>query len=143
MVTAKQFSCPQCSWSITDPSGSEEMTKFVQMHKDKQHPDMKMTKEQIMATVKDVEIGLPGHPSMDKETVLNTLRKIPGMNELTAQALYIYGIHSVDELVGKNADEVYLDMSKRHDVPADTCFLLINGLRTAVKYSNTIGMQKR
>jgi len=143
MVTAKQFSCPTCGWSITDPSGSEEMMKFVQMHKAKQHPDMKLSNEQIMATVKDVEIGLPGHPSMDKETTLNTLRRIPGMNELTAQALYLYGVHSVDELVGKNADEVYLEMSKRHDIPADTCFLLMNGLRTAVKYSNTTGMNKR
>jgi hypothetical protein len=119
------------------------MMKFVQMHKDKQHPDMKANNEQIMAMVKDVEIGLPGHPSMDKETVLNNLRNIPGMNELTAQALYLYGIHSVDELIGKNADEVYLEMSKRHDVPADTCFLLMNGLRTAVQYSNTTVAKKR
>ncbi len=143
MTTAKQFTCPTCGWSITDPSGTEDMMKFVQMHKDMHHPDMKATKEQIMTMVKDVEIGLPGHPPMDKESVLNDLKKIPGMNELTAQALYIYGIHSVDELIGKNADEVYLNMSKRQDVPADTCFLLLNGLRTAVKYANTMVTKKR
>lgn len=77
------------------------------------------------------------HHDLDKETVLNNLRKIPGMNELAAQALYIYGIQSVEELIGKNADEMYLDMSKRHDIPADTCSLLINALRITVKYANT------
>ncbi|HEY3420774.1 MAG TPA: helix-hairpin-helix domain-containing protein [Methanomassiliicoccales archaeon] len=143
MTTAKQFTCPTCGWSITDPSGTEELMKFVQMHKDMKHPDMKATKDQIMAMVKDVEIGLPGHPPMDKDSILSDLKKIPGMNELTAQALYIYGIHSVDELIGKNADEVYLEMSKRHDVPADTCFLLLNGLRTAVTYANTMVTKKR
>jgi hypothetical protein len=143
MTTAKQFTCPTCGWSITDPSGTEELMKFVQMHKEMNHPDMKATKDEIMASVKDVDIGLPGHPPMDKENVLSALKKIPGMSELTAQALYIYGIHSVDELIGKNADEVYLDMSKRHDVPADTCFLLLNGLRTAVTYANTMVTKKR
>jgi hypothetical protein len=123
--------------------GMEDMMNMVQMHKEKHHPEMKASKEQIMSMVKDVEIGLPGHPPMDKESVVGELKKIPGMNELTAQALYIYGIHSVDELIGKNADEVYLDMSKRHDVPADTCFLLLNGLRTAVKYADTRVTKKR
>lgn len=143
MTTAKQFTCPTCGWSITDPSGSVDMMKFVQMHKDMHHPDMKATPEQIMGMVKDVEIGMPGHQAMDRDTVVTDLRKIPGMNELTAQALYIYGINSADELIGKNADEVYLEMSKRRDVPADTCFLLLNGLRTAVKYANTMVTKER
>lgn len=77
------------------------------------------------------------HHDLDKETVLSNLRKIPGINELAAQALYIYGIQSVEELIGKNADEMYLEMSKRHDIPADTCSLLINALRISVKYANT------
>ena len=143
MTMAKQFTCPTCGWSITDPKGMEDMMKIVQMHKDMHHPDMKDSKEHIMSIVKDVEIGLPGHPPMDKETVVASLSKIPGMGELTAQALYIYGIQSVDELIGKNADEVYLEMSKRHDIPADTCFLLLNGLRTAVKYADTMVTKKR
>jgi hypothetical protein len=104
---------------------------------------MKATNEQVMAMFKDVEIGLPGHPPMDEKTVIGNLRKIPGMTELTAQALYIYGIHSADELIGKNADEVYIEMSKRHDVPADTCFLLLNGLRTSVAYANTLVTKNR
>jgi hypothetical protein len=143
MTTAKQFNCPNCAWSITDPLGTGDLMKFVQMHKDTAHPEMMATKEEIMGMVKEVEVGMPGHPKMDKESVLNDLKKIPSMNELTAQALYIYGIHSVDELIGKNADEVYLEMSKRHDVPADTCFLLLNGLRTAVVYANTRVTKKR
>jgi hypothetical protein len=77
------------------------------------------------------------HHDLDKETVLSNLRKIPGINELAAQALYIHGIQSVEELIGKNADEMYLEMSKRHDIPADTCSLLINALRISVKYANT------
>jgi hypothetical protein len=143
MPYAKQFNCPNCAWSLTDPLGTEDLMKFVQMHKEVAHPDMKATNEEIMSRIKDVEVGLPGHPKTDKESVMNELKKIPGMSELTAQALYIYGIHSVDELIGKNADEVYLEMSKRSDVPADTCFLLLNGLRTAVMYANTMVTKKR
>ncbi len=82
------------------------------------------------------------HHDLDKEAVMSRLRKIPGMNELAATALYIYGIRSVEELIGKNADEIYLEMSKRHDIPADTCTLMINALRVAVRYANTkIGMR--
>lgn len=143
MPSAKQFNCPNCDWSLTDPLGAEDLMKFVQMHKESAHPDMKATREDIMGMFKDVEVGLAGHPKTDKESTLNELRHIPGVSELTVQALYIYGIHSVDELIGKNADEVYLDMSKRHDIPADTCFLLLNGLRTAVVYANTMVTKKR
>ena len=143
MTNAKQFNCPECAWSITDPKGTEDLMKFVEMHKEMQHPKMMATKAEIMGLVKDVDVGMPGHGKLDKESVLNELKKIPGMNELTAQALYIYGIHSVDELIGKNADEVYLEMSKRRDVPADTCFILLNGLRTAVVYANTMVTKQR
>ena len=143
MKTAKQYACPECDWTIIDPNGSEEMMKFVHLHNEKQHPDMIASEEEQSGLIKDVEKNPTGHPGMDKESVLNDLKKIPGMNELTAQALYIYGIHSVDELIGKNADEVYLEMSKRRDVPADTCFILLNGLRTAVVYANTMVTKKR
>jgi hypothetical protein len=104
---------------------------------------MKATDNEIVGMIKEVEVAQPGHPKADKESTLNDLRKIPGVSELTVQALYIYGIHSVDELIGKNADEVYLEMSKRHDIPADTCFLLLNGLRTAVIYANTMVTKRR
>ena len=117
--------------------------QHVKMHKEKHHPDMKASMEQITSMVKDVDIGMPGHPNTDKDSALGELRKIPGMNELTAQALYIYGIRSVDELIGKNADEMYIEMSKRREIPADTCFLLMNGLRTAVKFADTRVVKKR
>ena len=112
--------------------------KFVEMHQETQRRDMMATKAQIMGMVKNVEVGVPGHAKIDKGSVLNELRKIPGMNELTAQALYIYGTHSVDGLIGENTDEVCMEMSKRRNVQADTCFTLLNGLRTAVIYANTM-----
>jgi hypothetical protein len=57
------------------------------------------------------------------------------MNGLAAQALYIYGTRSVKELMGKNTDEMCLKMSERKEAPADSCTLLTNALRLAVKHA--------
>jgi len=83
------------------------------------------------------------HHEPDRETILKELRAIPGMNELAAQALYIYGIRSVDELIGKNADELYIEMSKSRDIPADTCTLLLNALRLTVRHAQTRVVKNR
>ncbi len=56
-MKAQQFTCPSCGWYVATPHGMEDLQKTVMMHKDDHHPDMKMTPEQFMARVKDVEIS--------------------------------------------------------------------------------------
>jgi hypothetical protein len=56
MAAAKQFICPTCGFSVTTPMGMDDLVAHVTTHKDKHHPDVKMTQEQFMARVKDVDV---------------------------------------------------------------------------------------
>jgi len=56
MVMAKQFTCPVCGWSITSPHGDKDVAKHGMMHKEDQHPDMKLTEKEFMSMVATVEI---------------------------------------------------------------------------------------
>ena len=74
-MKGQQFTCPSCGWSVTTPHGMEDLQKIVMVHKDDHHPDMKMTQQQFMDRVKEVEMmggemkkGGPGKITQKEES---------------------------------------------------------------------------
>jgi hypothetical protein len=69
MVTAKQFTCPTCGFSVVTPAGMSDLMKHVTMHKESQHPDMQMSESELLAKVKDIELwgAAPGKMAGDNK----------------------------------------------------------------------------
>lgn len=62
------------------------------------------------------------------------LRIIPGIGKSIAQNLVDIGIHTVDDLKNRNAEELF-DISNKHEnAVQDRCLLYV--FRTAVYYAN-------
>jgi predicted small metal-binding protein len=52
-VSLKTFSCP-CGWTLTTPTGEDDIVKHVNMHVKDFHKDMKTTREEIVKKIKNV-----------------------------------------------------------------------------------------
>ena len=51
MLQKKTYSCP-CGWTLTTPTGEDDIVKHVQMHLKDFHPKEKATKESIMRGIR-------------------------------------------------------------------------------------------
>jgi Holliday junction resolvasome RuvABC DNA-binding subunit len=76
---------------------------------------------------------------MDEEVIstIDTLSRIPGVSEKTAEGMYLLGIRSVEDLRGRNAEDIYAALRERDDFYAEPCML--NQLRIAIKMSEVDG----
>jgi hypothetical protein len=66
-----------------------------------------------------------------KTEVIAELRTLPGVGENAAEALYRLGIRFKDDLVGKNAEQMYEELRSMKGSYAEPCML--NSLKIAVK----------
>jgi len=67
----------------------------------------------------------------DKAYVVRELRKLPGMTEKAAEALYFLGIHSVEDLRGRDPVALYEELRSTPGSYAEPC--LLPQLKVAVK----------
>ncbi len=51
-MAKKTFACPACGWTVSTPHGDNDLVEAVQWHGNKTHPDMPMTREQIIGMAK-------------------------------------------------------------------------------------------
>jgi hypothetical protein len=65
---------------------------------------------------------------------LDELRKIPGVGEKTAEDFKILGINRIDELKGKNPQELYERLCSINGQHLDRCILYV--FRCAVYYAS-------
>jgi hypothetical protein len=70
----------------------------------------------------------------DKETVLRELRQIPIVGEKVAEPLYILGIRSVKELVGRSPEDMYGELRTTKGYYVEPCML--NQLKVAVSMAS-------
>jgi hypothetical protein len=70
---------------------------------------------------------------MDKKSVIAELHRLPGVSEKAAEGLYLLGIRSTDDLVGRDPNEMYAQLRERKDFYAEPCML--NAFKVAVKFS--------
>lgn len=70
----------------------------------------------------------------DKKAVLKEFREIPGVGPSLAQDLYDLDYRSIDELKGKNAEDMYEELVIRQGRPIDRCVLYV--FREAVYYAD-------
>lgn len=70
-----------------------------------------------------------------KSDVIADLRKIPGVGENAAEALYRLGVRSADDLKGKAPEKMYEELRNMKDFYAEPCML--NSLKIAIKYAST------
>ncbi|MHC1680993.1 MAG: helix-hairpin-helix domain-containing protein [Methanomassiliicoccales archaeon] len=66
----------------------------------------------------------------DRELVLRELRKIPVVGEKVAEPLYMLGIRSTKELVGRSAEDMYGELRTMKGYYVEPCML--NQLKVAV-----------
>lgn len=66
----------------------------------------------------------------DRESVLKELRTIPVVGEKVAEPLFMLGIRSVKELVGRSPEEMYGDLRTMKGYYVEPCML--NQLKVAV-----------
>ncbi len=66
----------------------------------------------------------------DKESVLKELRTIPVVGEKVAEPLYMLGIRSVKELVGRSPEDMYGELRTMKGYYVEPCML--NQLKVAV-----------
>lgn len=66
----------------------------------------------------------------DRETVLRELRAIPVVGEKVAEPLYMLGIRSVKELVGRSPEDMYGELRTMKGSYVEPCML--NQLKVAV-----------
>lgn len=66
----------------------------------------------------------------DRESVLRELRTIPVVGEKVAEPLFMLGIRSVKELVGRSPEEMYGDLRTMKGYYVEPCML--NQLKVAV-----------
>jgi len=66
----------------------------------------------------------------DRESVLKELRTIPVVGEKVAEPLYMLGIRSVKELIGRSPDDMYGELRTMKGYYVEPCML--NQLKVAV-----------
>ncbi|MDD1771398.1 MAG: helix-hairpin-helix domain-containing protein [Methanomassiliicoccales archaeon] len=66
----------------------------------------------------------------DKEAVMMELRTIPVVGEKVAEPLYILGIRSVKELIGRSPEDMYGELRSMKGYYVEPCML--NQLKVAV-----------
>lgn len=66
----------------------------------------------------------------DKDSVLRELRTIPVVGEKVAEPLYMLGIRSVRDLVGRSPEEMYGELRTMKGFYVEPCML--NQLKVAV-----------
>jgi hypothetical protein len=67
---------------------------------------------------------------------LQELEQIPGVGKIIAQDMHNIGIHSIDDLKGKQAEQLYNRLCEFKASPVDRCMLYV--FRCAIYYaSNT------
>lgn len=64
-----------------------------------------------------------GMPPMSEEekTVVEKLRKLPSVSEKCCRGLYLVGIREIDDLKGKNPDDLFEQLTLRKDFYAEPC----------------------
>lgn len=70
-----------------------------------------------------------------KEDVIADLRKMPGVGENAAEALYRLGVRSADDLKGRSPEQMYEELRNMKGFYAEPCML--NSLKIATKYAST------
>lgn len=70
---------------------------------------------------------------MQRDESIKRLSKIPGVGRKTASMLYDMGIKDLNDLKGKNPDEIYCKMSDKYGTWLDKCLLYV--FRCAVYYA--------
>lgn len=70
----------------------------------------------------------------DKESVLKELRTIPVVGEKVAEPLYMLGIRSVKELIGKSPEDMYGELRTMKGYYVEQCML--NQLKVAVSMAS-------
>ncbi len=68
------------------------------------------------------------------KSAVNELERIPGVGKAVAQNLRSIGIHSVDQLKGKNPEKLYRKLCDFKVGPVDRCMLYV--LRCAIYYAS-------
>ncbi|MCE5214620.1 MAG: helix-hairpin-helix domain-containing protein [Methanobacterium sp.] len=72
--------------------------------------------------------------------IKKNLTYIPGVGPSIAQDLKNIGINNIDDLIGKNPEELYQLSNKKEVKPQDRCLLYV--FRCAVYYANTQGKKR-
>jgi len=73
-------------------------------------------------------------PSATKKSIFKNLRTIPGVGKIIAEDLFSLGVRSVEDLKGRNPDELYHRLCVLKDTKVDRCMLYV--LRLAVYYAS-------
>lgn len=71
----------------------------------------------------------------NKETILRSLRRIPGVGKSIAGDLWDLGIRDPGQLAGRNPQELYNELCRQRGVQIDRCMLYV--LSCAVYYEST------
>lgn len=66
----------------------------------------------------------------EQEEVVAKLKKIPCVNERCCVGMYLLGIREIEDLKGKNPEEMYAQLTVRNDFYAEPC--MRNMLKLAV-----------
>jgi hypothetical protein len=74
---------------------------------------------------------------MDRAAILKSLRTIPGIGKACAQDLWNIGLRSVEDLKGKNPNELYEQLNAVTGIRHDICMLYT--FRCAVYYATEPG----
>ena len=77
---------------------------------------------------------LPMMEPDDRESVMKELRTIPIVGEKVAEPLYLLGIRSVKELVGRSPEEMYGELRTMKGYYVEQCML--NQLKVAVSMAS-------
>ncbi len=72
----------------------------------------------------------------DKASELKALRQIPGVGKSIANDLWNLGIHAVDDLKGRDPDDLYNALCNQMGVRVDRCMLYV--FRCAVYYASNV-----
>lgn len=70
----------------------------------------------------------------EMEDVVAELRKLPSVSEKCCVGMYLLGIRKIDDLKGKNPDEMYEALTNRKDFYAEPCMQKM--LKIAVGMAN-------
>ena len=71
---------------------------------------------------------------MDKPTALRELRQIPGVGKAIAEDLWELGIRSIQDLRGRDPEELYFALCAQQGTQVDRCMLYV--FRCAVYYAS-------
>ena len=72
----------------------------------------------------EVSCGLGGasdEMSDEEREVVAKLRRLPSVSEKCCRGLYLLGIRDIDDLKGRNPDEMYEALTLRKDFYAEPC----------------------